>query len=378
MGARYEIWWCNDAGQRLFMVDKYTNFSYSRTTEGLGTFQIQVPFNYWKDKYPAIFQVDNRFEVWRSPIEGVNARREGSFIAQRFQVNQRGSDSFDSITLYARSPLDILKAQSWEQNTIVTGRIDDIMKNVVTTMFVNNVSATATAPAGEFAVDANSSDGPIVSTSFFLHSVFDICHDLRVAAFTLNQLSSANQKIYFDVIEDDSLVSGGFGYRFRTFPGLRGMDRTLNSVLFSPKNGNLKEPVYYNDLQDMITAETLYDQAGNVVASAINPDAYLSRWHMRKKAASTFQSDPNTSLIDIYKDLNSNSGLYGFNATFLSTPGGPTQPRSVYGLDWDLGDLLPVQYAGRALNVEVLIVYIGVDDQGAENITGKNLIGAAE
>jgi hypothetical protein len=41
-------------------------------------------------------------------------------------------------------------------------------------------------------------------------------------------------------------------------------------------------------------------------------------------------------------------------------------------LDWDLGDILPVEYAGKSFDVEVVVVYVGLNDQGKENITGMN------
>lgn len=75
--------------------------------------------------------------------------------------------------------------------------------------------------------------------------------------------------------------------------------------------------------------------------------------------------------------LESNAKDIAFNGTFLNTPGNSQQPRSLYGLDWDLGDILPVQYAGKTFTAEVMIVYVSVNDQGIENIVGQNSVGEA-
>ena len=61
--------------------------------------------------------------------------------------------------------------------------------------------------------------------------------------------------------------------------------------------------------------------------------------------------------------------------TFLNTPGGLHQPRSLYGVDWDLGDLVRVTYAGIQMEAEIVIVYVSYDENGEEEITGRNDVG---
>lgn len=384
MSGRYEIWVCDDRGRRMHLFPKVDNFSYSRTTQGLGTLQMSVPFDDYIKAIPSLFKPDWRLDVWRSPQVGIPARREGSFLLGRYQVYQRTSDNVRIIEFYARSPLDILRRQCWETDADQTNEVDDLMKNVVRGMFVTNPSATSTAPTivnagvytytGEFAVDEDASDGPSVTSKFYLRNVLDILNDLRKASVTLNLLSSTNKKIYFDVIEDESLVSGGFGYRFRTYPGLRGRDRTTG-IIFSPENGNLIAPVYFEDYQDEVTGVYLYKE-GVLTASAQSDNQYLSRWHFIKQDGTTSQATAAAALNDAYTELKQGAVKKVMNATFLSSPGSPEQPRSLYGLDWDLGDLLPVKFAGKAMNVEVAIVYVSVNDRGEEKITGKSQVGA--
>jgi hypothetical protein len=47
-------------------------------------------------------------------------------------------------------------------------------------------------------------------------------------------------------------------------------------------------------------------------------------------------------------------------------------PRSLYGIDWDMGDLLKVNYAGKQFEIEVINVYVSVNENGEEKITGRN------
>jgi hypothetical protein len=62
------------------------------------------------------------------------------------------------------------------------------------------------------------------------------------------------------------------------------------------------------------------------------------------------------------------------NVTFLDSPGSSYQPRSRYGIDWDLGDLLRVNYAEKNFGAMVAIVYVSINDQGKENISGLNQV----
>ena len=64
--------------------------------------------------------------------------------------------------------------------------------------------------------------------------------------------------------------------------------------------------------------------------------------------------------------------IFSLDAVFLNSPGSSNTPRSLYGIDWDMGDLLPASYAGKQFEVEVVNVYVSVDDMGNETITGRN------
>lgn len=388
MSSRYQFRLCDDRGVQMHLFEKVDNFSYSRSTQGLGTLQLSVPFDKYVKEIPSVFKPDWRVDVWRSPQEGIPARREGSFLMGRHQVYQRASDNMRVIEFYARSPIDILRRQCWETNVDQTNELDDIMKNLVRTKFTGTASANSTAPytvngstytyTGEFAVDEDAADGPSITAgkqSLFLRNILDILNDLRKSSVSLNLASSSNKKIYFDVIEDDSLaiVSGGFGYRFRTYPELRGQDRTTG-IIFSPENGNLISPVYFEDYQDEITAVSLYNQ-GVPLAAVQSDNQYLSRWHFIKQDKTTSQDTAAGAQSEAYADLKKGAVKKTMKASFLSSPGSPEQPRSLYGLDWDLGDLLPVNFAGKSMNAEVAIVYVSVNDQGEEKITGRSQIG---
>lgn len=370
MSSKYEFWLTDDSGRRLGLLNNIAFISYSRSTHGYGTIQLGLPYNSYAPYYQLIFQPDWRIDVWRSPEYGFPLRREGSFLLRKYHIYDRKTDSMRMIEFYGRSPIDILRRWTVIDTTPAvyskTEAIDDMMKDIVTEAFI---TTPRVVPTGEFTVDGNVTLGPVISHTFQNQNVLDILKDLKAASFYLNKVASTNKKIYFDVVEGAILSNSGFGYEFRTYAGLRGVDRT-NGITFSVENGNLQEPDYIADYLDEVTEI----QVGDVVSVA-SDDQYLSRWNRILEYRGTNSTDVDENTTTANQMLQDNGKKESFNVTILNTPGGERQPRSLYGIDWDLGDLLPVSYAGKNMNAEVQIVYVSLDETGKENIIGMNVIG---
>lgn len=368
MSATYEFYLTDDAGRRIALLKNFAFASYSRSTRGLGTILFGLPLDTYLSYVPTIFQPDWRIDVWRSPGHGIQKRRESSYFLRKYNVYDRGEDSVRMIEFYGRSPLDILRRWSVVDTTatrhIKTDYIDDMMKAIVRDCFITDAKVV---PLGEFSVDGDLSLGPSVTESFFGKNVRDILTDLKATSFSKNATDSTNRRIFFDVVEGPGLTNG-FGYIFRTYADLRGTDRT-NGVVFSVENGNLNTPSYYVDHLDEVTRAQVETMA---VAS---PDINLSRWNDILQYQSKASDDTAAKTSQANKILTENGKKFSLSANFMNTPGSKYQPRSLYGIDWDLGDLLPVQYAGLNVTAEVEIVWVSVDDKGAENIVGSNKVG---
>lgn len=371
--AKYEIYLTDDAGRRITLLNKFAFMSLSRTTIGYGTFHIGLPL---KDFNVApIFLPDRRIEVWRSAGLGYTMRREGSFFLRKWNVYTRETDNMQILEFFGRSPIDILRRQSVISTTVAnyskTNPIDNMMKTIVSENFI---SPQQTAPAGEFSVDGNVSLGPSISHTFYGQVVLDVLKDLRDASFTLNKTLSTNKKIYFDVVEGAPLSGGGFGYIFRTFAGLRGTDRT-KATIFSVENGNIKDPSYYEDhLESATLADVVNLNSSASNGSATSSERYLSRWndiHVVRQTSETLLAYNNTEANQILQGAVSDKSL---NVSFVDSPGSDRQPRSLYGIDWDFGDLLPVRFARKDFNTEVAIVYLSLNESGEENIVGMSKV----
>lgn len=372
--ADIELWITDDAGRRIAPIKNAAFMSMSRTLQGFGTFHTGIPFKDYN--VSPIFLPDRRVEVWRSPGHGHPLRREGSFFLRKFNVYTRESDNLEIIEFFGRSPLDILRRQAVTSTTASvyskTDQIDDMMKAIVTDNFI---TTPQTAPVGELTVDGNEALGPSISHSFFGKNVLDILKDLKDISFSMNRTLSTDRRIFFDVVEGAPLSGGGFGYIFRTYADLRGVDRTINGPIFSVENGNIKDPSYYEDYLDSATLASVLNfdlPASN--GSATSPDRYLSRWNDIRVAQTT--SDPTVAInnSEARQLLQEHAVDKALNVNFVDSPGSDRQPRSLYGIDWDLGDLLPVRFARRDFNTEVQIIYLSVNEDGQENIIGMSQV----
>jgi hypothetical protein len=368
MSPTSEFWLTDDAGRRITLLKNFSSASYSRSTRGLGVIQFGLPLAEWMAFVPVVFQPDWRIDVWRSAETGYPTRREGSYFLRKYRIYDRETDDVRMIEFNGRSPIDILRrwsvTSSTHSDTTKTDYLDDMMKVIVTKEFVTGAHCV---PAGEFAVDGEASLGPSVTYTFFGKTVLDAVTELQKMSLDLNASDSTSRKIYFDVVEGPGLT-GGFGYIFRTFADLRGTDRS--NVIFSPENGNLKSPEYSEDYLEEVTD----CQVG--VTTVTTPDMYLSRWNdIMEYQSKTANADLNADKARAHKLLSSKAKVLSLGAQFLSTPGSPTEPRCLYGVDWDFGDLVSVQYAGKNMTAEVEIVWVSVDENGQETIVGLNKVG---
>lgn len=425
MPSTYEIWLSDDSGNRIALLSDYAFLSYSRSAIGFGTLEIGLPYLPLAKRLSPVFQPDRMIEVWRSPDTGYPLRLEQVYFLRKPKIYTR-QDGMQLIVFYGRDPKDLLRRRyvvqasgtSWTRKTDYA---DDMMKEIVTEQMLHDsaldpdgvVDNSRAYPDGEFFVQGELSLGPTLIQNFADRNVLDVLKDIRDATEQKALEDVANRKIYFDVVplsygtreiaildEEDSTLaildeagypildetsspnSSHIGFRFETFAGLRGQDRT-QGVIFSQENNNLKDPYYTKShLEEINTIIVKGFGRGDSREYDMLEDNNLvnaSRWNRCEGYVDASNEPDQTNLADAGRDaLWKGAPDEEISAVFLNVPGGPDSPRSLYGVDWDMGDLLPVEYAGRRFNVEVEIVYVSLNESGEENISGRNRIDAAD
>lgn len=423
MPSTYELWLTDDKGVRLIELQNYAFFSYSRSLLGNSTFQIGLPYEDFKTRIHPIFEPDRRVEVWRSPDTDYPMRLEQIYLLRKPRYYTRESDGVSIVEFYGRSPADLLRRRIVMQGagtsyTRKTGYIDDLMKEIVREQMLYGsaldedgvVDNDRAFPEGEFVVQPNMALGPSVTVNCSEQVVLDVLKELKDSSFQLAKEATTNLRIFYDVVPFDTSVlreyildedadpildEDGYelwdetyvnvasdnGFQFITIADLYGQDRTTGTV-YSVENNNLGEPFYSKNHLDEANAIIVkgFGRGDSRQTEVVLDSERIgsSRWNRCEMFLNGSQ-EPEQSLLE---DMGRAALWEGepdeeIIAVFLNVPGGPDSPRSLYGIDWDLGDLLPVEYVGKRFDVEVMIVYVALNENGEENITGRNEVNDA-
>ena len=427
MPASYELWLLDDSGKRFLLLEELAFFSYSRTVKGFGTLLVGIPYQAFREKQFPVFQPDWRIQVMRSPGTGIPMREEQTYVLRMHKIYTRETDGVQIIRFYGLDAKDLLRRRiviqaAGTDYTRKTDYIDDMMKEIVREQMLYGsaldetgvVDSTRAFPKDEFSVQGEVSLGPSVTATFADRQVLDVLKELQEMSFQLNAESSTlYSRIYFDVIsfdaqgrvlaildeetglpildedgypildETSSEASAEQGFKFVTFADLRGEDRTESALVFSVENNNLEGPDYSNDFTQEENSIIVkgFGRGDSRAFERVQDDARVgaSRWNLCEGYEDASTEPDQDNLVDFgYARLDKERPKEDMNAVFLNISGGPDTPRSLYGVDWDLGDLLPVDYAGQRYNVEVTIVYVGVDQDGMETITGRSDINVGD
>lgn len=429
MTSTYKFILTDDRGQQIADLQKIAFFSYSRPTAGYGTLQVGFPYDDFIPQVFPVFQPDRRVEVWRSAGFGVPLRLEGIFLLRRVNIYTRTTDGVKMIVFYGRDAKDLLRRRYIIQaagfpQTLKEDYIDDMMKEIVREQMlwgealdVDGVVDNSRAfPQEEFTVQGEMSLGSFIPATFADRNVLDTIKELHEASLQLYESDPlTHRRIYFDVVQndieyrieyllaevsDDGAIAAEdgtpmlledsalenktiHGFQFVTIPDLRGTDRTLDSVIFSVENGNMTAPNYVlNHFEEENAAIVKGFGRGDSRAwdeVLVTERIGASRWNRCETFVDASTEPDQDRLADYtYPQLHKKRPTEEIDCTFLNVPGGPNSPRSLYGVDWDMGDLLPVEYAGRRYNVEVAVVYVAVNEDGVETITGRNTISGGD
>lgn len=390
--ATYNLWLTNSFGDRIGPLDGVSFFSYSISVHSIGTLQVGIPYKILKDITGGqVFGVDRMIEVWRSPEKGLASKLERIYLLRKVVKYQRKEDGATMVSLYGRDGKDLLNRRyviqaEGTEYTNKTDYVDDMMKEIVSQqmLFGSALDETGASdntrafPEALFTVQGDISSGPSVTYEAANKKVLDVCRELQEISKQKNIEDPTNKKIYWDMVEKMSSSTGKFGFEFQTFEITRGSDRTAGQR-YSVDNGNLEGPSdieeHYDEINVAISKgegrgeERLVETVEDTNRSGASPWARVETIvSSGATTAAEAQSVGNSA-------LDNNRPIKRLDVTFLSTPGDRNTPRSLYGVDWKVGDLLPVTFLGEYYEVEVKIAYISVNDAGAETITGRTEVG---
>lgn len=393
MSARHEFWLTDDGGRRLAILNKLLWISYTRSVSLLSVLNFGLLFKEFPPGLDPWRGVDWRLEAWRAPAEDAPLRLEDTFMLRKPEVYTR-NDSTTIIRFYGRNGIDLLNRRmviqrAGSQWATKTDYADDLMKAVVREQMLYGSAVdedgvqdnSRSFPRNEFRVQSDTSDGPTMQRSFNEKKVMDVLREIKDGTFQLNVNDPANNRIFFnvrpvDISQADTDYGALMGWEFETRSGLFGSDRT-GEMEFSLLNENMEGPSYGESHLEEVNAVYVggNGRGSTQIIQSVEDTVRIeaSRWNRVENWISASGEADNSGLLNQgYAELEKGKPEKQLSLTFLNTPGGDGKPRSLYGVDWDLGDRLRVNYARRQFNAEVNMVYVSIDENGKEIVTGRN------
>jgi hypothetical protein len=354
----YEINLCRDTGERITTLSRWSRLEWALRVSQRGAVSLEIPVS----EFPAYyFSRDRRLELWRRPNGGALTFL-GAFFLRRRRI---AGDVQQVLTLggpccnYLLSSR-IIAAAAGSAGADKTGYAGNVMKDYVDEA-VGPSAGTGRIISG-VSIQGDLSDGASISKSASRD-------DLEgVLAAIADSSAQAGSRIRYGM-QTSFDTSQRATFEFSTRAPYWGNNRgslSLKPVIFSVDRGNLAEPVLEDNWED----EKTYCYGGGpgegaareIVTSydttRINQSAYGRRevfFDGRNYTGAALQDAADRTVW-------ASRPARRFSGKLISIPG------TEFGIDWGLGDLVTIQYAGEVFDVEILAVS-GIVDNQQEEIT---------
>ncbi len=352
----YEVWLLDPQGNLLDVIDDWLYLKYNRALNNIGSLELGLDGGYPNFNF---IKLDGRIVVWRNG----KIDMETSWLIRRI-IKTLDEDGTLGISAGAFSANEILTRRivAYDGGTTYSDKVDqaadDMMKQVIRQNFGTSASDTNRDISTYLSVAAFTSQGPILNKSFAWNNVLDVIQDISLTTI------SGGSPVYFDI------VTPAFNtFEFRTYRAQRGTDHTFpngqNPVILSPDRGNLTSVLRSFDYSN----EATYVYAGGAgfnqfqfVATASSSDRIGQSPLNRREIFISSGGIAQTVIDDAAAGLRESRPERIFQGKLVNVPG-----TTEYGIHWNFGDLVTVEFEGESINCSIDAVSIEVSE-GNEDI----------
>lgn len=358
----HEVWLCDYQGRRLDLVDDFTNASFSRIVNGVGTCNIVLPAHY-SESY---LRIGSWIEYWRSPI-GNDLQPEGLYLLDGYVLNvdNKGVRSLTVKGSHANQLLQwrVAKTPNIVPTVSLTMPGDDMIKKLAR----DSMTAMADpdrnmASYYNFQVGNDLSEAPVHTREVNGVSVFDTANNIAAALMGDGLIP---YWLYWEIIP--IAFNHDFTLELRTYGGYddegqRARNRgpySLNPMVLSVDANTLSEAMYERNH----SKEWTYVYAGgktNIAQTGAedwvfeyNDDLRLNLFpaNRREKFINSGKTDAAVT-PEALKSLRDGRPIHRVNGKF-------TENQAVrYGVEVMLGDRLAFDFDGHIQTVRAKSVTI--------------------
>ncbi len=358
--ANYEIWYCDDLGNRIAPINNVIQFEYTKVAGDVGKMSLTVPIQgkIWEQE-----KVDYRVHIYRQPINGSMSLEFVAFL-QVFipKTEKNGLATYTLIgecanTLYTRR---IIAYDSEDSKSLYSGSYtSNMMRSIYSNNFGGGATAARQLSSSYIGAAANIEQGGAYSKRAAWQKSLDLLQNMQATS------KSGGSEVFWAIvpINDTKL-------EFQTYPTQLGANKT--NVVFSLEYGNLTEPQLIYDYSDMKTyiyvggkgrgASRDIEEVEDTTRSG------LSFWGRRESFRNaTFADIGDTSALnDVGQDE-----LAKYRQKKSLVCGLIDTPSTRYGREWNFGDKVTINYQGVQAETIIRAVNVKVDSSGRETIAAR-------
>jgi hypothetical protein len=311
-------------------------------------------------------------QVWRAP-EGARIGHWQTYFIRGWRFETLGAQQI--ITVSGVGPNDLLRRRivaAYASSTQASKNdlADDMMKEIVTEAFADGVAPAPDAGTRiitDFSVQADLSDGPIISKGFAFDRLL-LPSGGGVLASLAKASREAGTEVFFDTVVSD-ISSSSISFEFRTYTGQPGQD-VSDRVVFDQVRGNLQDPFLEFDYRD----EVNYVYAGGRgqgAARNVQQESDAARYNAsRWNRCESFADATNQTTDDGVRE--SARAMLELGRPKRYFGGMPVDTLGTrFGVDWNYGDMVTARYRGEEFVMIIRVVTISVDAMGRETIDAR-------
>lgn len=339
----------------LGYIAKFKRLEYVLRGDGkIGACTFTVAASYYKWLSPE--NADYRITVWRS-VNNQPDKLEGDteFLVSTIEMTT------DEITVNAFSLQELTRrryiaypANNATYTVFNSQYTGNIMKALVRYNMTSSLNAIRDGDDSYVAipglsVDADANDGIVTSISCSRNNLYDILQQLSA-----DSISSGSWIV-------GSIVSDGAAWTFKTFPLYFGIDRTTQQSL-SIFNRNVEQvSLLYDYTQEynFVGVGGAGTEVNRIIATASGPGITRSTYARKEYFYSNTQLRTTSQADNAARFLTRTyRPVFGFKCALLQSPA------FVRGINYDVGDILNVEFLGAVYRTRLDVVNISVGSGG--------------
>jgi hypothetical protein len=362
---RYEIWYTDDAGNHLELLNTTQGFDYTLVDGDVGW--INVPMPYDNGRIYNNPQVDNRIHIYRAP-DGASLQLVAIGFIRRWG-NSMEASGLATTRLSGGDPNELIKRRivayfDRTNYSIKDGPADDVMKAYAR----ENLGSLATEAGRDMSalgvsVQGDLSAGPDIEIAAAFENLLAVFQQIQQTT------RGGGAEVFWRMraATPDTFI-------FETRTGQPGNDRSFdgnNPLYFGSQFGNITNA----------TMETLRDSEINFVYAGGEGEGVLqnvqsasdatavaaSRWNRREGYVAASQANTVAKVQDAAAaEVIAKRAQLRFTADLIPTPLTP-----LGGNGWWLGDKITISHLGQQITAIIRMIRVSVSGGGLETASAR-------